>query len=425
MAWQGPLLIPSCIPLGVFLVHVSSLGGISKIPFNDLNYQFISSIMVLLTFWLFQYMFIFNRGSTGVVFSFTNCEITMVCSKPFFALKMWYTFMSCLEFSLVPTFFMIFYFGYQPEKLQACVYFCLYTVVCSLPLLLTIIWNTKSIFLFTGFSVPVMALTLAFMVKTPMFFLHIWLPKAHVEAPVAGSMVLAAILLKLGSFGFLLLGTQVWNSVVLLVFLYLSLSGMVLCALSCIRSNDLKSLIAYSSVVHMGVVTSGVVNGSKTCLMSSLMMIVVHGLCSPMMFTAANSLYSSSHTRAILLNKGLFVSPMMSFTIFFILSANMAVPPSVNLWSEMLFISGLMSMTHMFFPILGISVFLGLVYNLYLYISTIHGKQSMMPNSCKQWVLNLCVGPLWCFLLFLSMNFFSVIYYFSFFFWKKLVVVWS
>nr|AKS04014.1 NADH dehydrogenase subunit 4 [Spadella cephaloptera] len=411
MAWQGPLLIPSCIPLGVFLVHVSSLGGISKIPFNDLNYQFISSIMVLLTFWLFQYMFIFNRVQRGSFFHLLIVSL-LWCVQALFCSKNMMYFYILFEFSLVPTFFMIFYFGYQPEKLQACVYFCLYTVVCSLPLLLTIIWNTKSIFLFTGFSVPVMALTLAFMVKTPMFFLHIWLPKAHVEAPVAGSMVLAAILLKLGSFGFLLLGTQVWNSVVLLVFLYLSLSGMVLCALSCIRSNDLKSLIAYSSVVHMGVVTSGVVNGSKTCLMSSLMMIVVHGLCSPMMFAAANSLYSSSHSRAILLNKGLFVSPTMSFTIFLILSANMAVPPSVNLWSEMLFISGLMSMTHLFSPILGISVFLGLVYNLYLYNSTVHGKQSMITKfPVSNEILNLCVGPLWCFLLFLSMNFFSVIYY--------------
>nr|AKS03970.1 NADH dehydrogenase subunit 4 [Spadella cephaloptera] len=410
MAWQGPLLIPSWIPMGVYLVHMSSLGGLSKIPFYDLNWQFISSIMVLLTFWLFQYMFIFNRVQRG---SFFHMLIVMLlwCVQALFCSKNMMYFYILFEFSLVPTFFMIFYFGYQPEKLQACTYFCLYTVVCSLPLLLTIIWNPKSIFLFSGLGTPIIALTLAFMVKTPMFFLHIWLPKAHVEAPVAGSMVLAAILLKLGSFGFLLLGSQFSNSIVLNVFMYMSICGMTLCAISCIRSNDMKSLIAYSSVVHMGVVTAGVVNGSKSCLMASLMMIVAHGLSSPMLFAAANTMYSSSHSRVILLNKGHFVKPIMSFAMFFILSANMAVPPSVNLWAEMMFISGIMSSTSIFFPILGISVFLSLVYNLYLYISTVHGKQSNnFKNLFSNEILNLCAGPLWCFLLFLSMSFLSVIY---------------
>jgi len=99
----------------------------------------------------------------------------------------------------------------------------------------------------------------------------------------------------------------------------------------CIRQWDLKRLIAYSSVVHMGVVTVGVVRGLKVGYQSAVMMVVAHGVCSPILFALAYLVYNSSHTRLISSNKGTLSTPVISFFLFLLLAINMGVPPSINL----------------------------------------------------------------------------------------------
>nr|AKS03981.1 NADH dehydrogenase subunit 4 [Spadella cephaloptera] len=410
MVWRGPILIPSILPLLFVLIYLPSLSGLSKNPMIVFDCQMMTNMMVLLTFWLFQYLFLFNRIQMGSYFHLMIVILLMIVLSLFCTKNMMY-FYIMFEFSLVPTMMMIFFFGYQPEKLQACSYFCLYTVTSSLPLLLSIMWNYKSMYLFSVKGIPELALSLAFMVKTPLYLLHIWLPKAHVEAPVAGSMVLAAILLKLGSYGFFLIGCQIMDSLVMSMFLYLSLIGMILSSLTCLRSNDIKHLIANSSVVHMGVVTSGVIIGSKISFMSSFFMIIAHGLISPIMFSYANSLYLNSHSRVILLNKGVMISPISSFVGFFIIMANMSVPPSLNFWSELYYVVSVMNYSAMFFPLICLSVFLGMAYNLVLYISVNHGKQikiKMEPQIIQ--ILVLCVAPFSCFLMVFSSSFFCLFY---------------
>merc|ERR1719187_2902160 len=140
-------------------------------------------------------------------------------------------------------------------------YLLLYTVVCSAPLLYSIVLNNSRVL--SGFS-SLSAYTrilvcLSFMVKSPMYTLHSWLPKAHVEASLIGSMLLAGVILKLGRYGLLLLAPSLWSNSSF--YVYLTLSGGVVCSAICCRNRDMKSLVAYSSVVHIGVVTLGALRG--------------------------------------------------------------------------------------------------------------------------------------------------------------------
>ena len=167
-------------------------------------------------------------------------------------------------------------------------------------------------------------ITLGFIVKTPIYLVHVWLPKAHVEAPVAGSMVLAGILLKLGRYGLLLFCPHLGGKIFYL-YLRLRVWGSIFCSLVCIRQADLKGLIAYSSVVHIGVVTVGVVRGLEMGYSCALLMVIAHGICSPMLFALAYLVYNSSHRRVINNNKGRLATPILAFFLFLLLAINMGV----------------------------------------------------------------------------------------------------
>lgn len=180
------------------------------------------------------------------------------------------------EASLVPTLLIILGYGYQPERLQAGLYFVFYTIFASLPLLFLIlaIYRGRGGLLivpwveeFASYRIYLggMVIVLAFLVKIPIFIVHLWLPKAHVEAPVAGSMVLAGVLLKLGGYGLGRVGV-VLSGVLRSVGVYLvglSLVGMLVVGFICCQINDLKALVAYSSVVHMGLLLGGLIRGFK------------------------------------------------------------------------------------------------------------------------------------------------------------------
>nr|AKS04075.1 NADH dehydrogenase subunit 4 [Parasagitta setosa] len=329
-----------------------------------------------LTFWVFSHMYSMNLMKSGSMFLLLSYSLLTICILFFFSKKS-LSFYILFEMSLLPTLLMVLLYGYQPEKLQASLYLLIYTVLSSLPLLLCLLSMPSylsSLFIMPGVFSGVF-LTLGFMVKTPMYMVHVWLPKAHVEAPVAGSMVLAGVLLKLGSYG-LFIFCPLMHHYILLFYLMISILGSILGSYICTRQWDSKSLIAYSSVVHMGVVTIGVVSGSEMGYLCALMMVIAHGVCSPMMFAMAYLLYSNSHTRLLSSNRGLLTIPFMSLFLFLLLAINMGVPPFLNLWSEVLMFISLMTIFSnslwMLIPI----AFLGVLYNLFMYISLSHGKET-------------------------------------------------
>jgi len=238
------------------------------------------------------------------------------------------------ELSLFPVLLLVVLFGYQPEKLSSGLFLLLYTVVCSAPLIFFSL--TVSGMLSSSLSClspyASFLVCLSFMVKAPVYTLHSWLPKAHVEAPLIGSILLSGVILKLGSYGLILLSPSlgVYSS----IFVYLTLVGGVVCSGICCRAWDIKSLVAYSSVVHMGVVRLGVFSGLELGLSVAIGILVGHSLVSPLLFSLAYELYLSSSSRGFIHGHFTSTSSGLILTISAFSGINFGLPPFLNFWVE-------------------------------------------------------------------------------------------
>nr|UFK29102.1 NADH dehydrogenase subunit 4 [Geomys texensis] len=299
------------------------------------------------------------------------------------------------ESTLIPTLIIITRWGNQTERLKAGSYFLFYTLVGSIPLLIALIClykttgtlNISSLqmtyktdpFTWTN-NLMWLACMMAFMVKMPLYGLHLWLPKAHVEAPIAGSMVLAAILLKLGSYGMMRMSLFITPSSekMIMPFILLSLWGMLMTSSVCLRQTDLKSLIAYSSVSHMALVILAIMIQTPWSYMGATAMMVSHGLTSSALFCLANTNYERVHSRTMLLTRGLqSILPLMAMWWFMISLTNMALPPTINLIGELFIIAASFKWASTTILLTGLNMLITASYTLYMLITTQRGK---LPN---------------------------------------------
>nr|WEV93881.1 NADH dehydrogenase subunit 4 [Tylostega tylostegalis] len=290
------------------------------------------------------------------------------------------------EGSLIPTLLLIIGWGYQPERIQAGLYLLFYTLFVSLPLLLGIfyIFNEMNFIMiyfmkFFNFELYLLyfSMIMAFLVKMPMYFVHLWLPKAHVEAPVSGSMILAGIMLKLGGYGLMrvMIMLQQMGLKFNNIWISISLMGGFYISLKCFCQVDIKSLIAYSSVAHMSMVIGGIMTMNYWGFIGSYILMIGHGLCSSGMFCLANINYERLHSRSLYINKGMMnFMPSMSLWWFLLMSSNMAAPPSLNLMGEISLINSLLSWSWFSMLMLMLISFFSAGYSLYLYSYTQHGK---------------------------------------------------
>nr|YP_003084322.1 NADH dehydrogenase subunit 4 [Metacrangonyx longipes] len=313
-----------------------------------------------------------------------------------FSVKDYLLFYIFFESSLIPILLIILGWGYQPERLMAGVYMLFYTLFASLPLLglifyynMEIGWTSMNMYMgLTSHNLWVeLILVSAFLVKFPMYILHIWLPKAHVEAPVSGSMILAGILLKLGGYGiyrFLPFIVKCYNFNMKYIFVSVSLVGAVLVGLMCLRQMDMKMLIAYSSVCHMASCISVLMILGELGVKGCLFMMIAHGLCSSGLFYLVDMVYKRTNTRSLFVNKGLLnILPNLSFWWFMLLAANLAGPPTLNLFSEICMLINLVVWNKINMFLLMMITFLTGAYNIYLYSLSQHNSFLFSKNVVK------------------------------------------
>nr|YP_009349852.1 NADH dehydrogenase subunit 4 [Conocephalus melaenus]AQM39988.1 NADH dehydrogenase subunit 4 [Conocephalus melaenus] len=363
------------------------------------GYDALSYGLILLSFWICALMItasesVYRRKYFEKSFLFLVISLLffLICTFSATSLFFFYLF---FEGTLIPTVFLILGWGYQPERLQAGIYLLFYTLLASLPLLIGIflIYNCYGT-LYMSFLYHVkftngmfyLCMIMAFLVKMPMFMVHLWLPKAHVEAPVAGSMILAGVLLKMGGYGLL----RVYSMLVELGLKYnfmwigLSLIGGILMSLICLRQMDLSALIAYSSVVHMGMVLGGLMTMTTWGFSSVYTLMIAHGLCSSGLFALANISYERLGSRSMLINKGLMnFMPSMAMWWFLLSSSNMAAPPSLNLMGEIGLFNSLVSWSSWSMSGLMLMSFLSAAYSLYLYSYSQHGAIYSGVYACS------------------------------------------
>nr|YP_008081339.1 NADH dehydrogenase subunit 4 [Sinochlora longifissa]AGI51559.1 NADH dehydrogenase subunit 4 [Sinochlora longifissa] len=375
-----------------------NFGGLSYI----FGYDILSFGLILLSLWICSLMMtasgsVYRYEFYNYLFSFMVVFLLVMLYCTFSSLTL-FSFYLFFEGSLIPTLLLILGWGYQPERLQAGIYLLFYTLLASLPLLVGLfnvykIEGSLSILTFKGDLSSVLlylSLILAFLVKMPMFLVHLWLPKAHVEAPVSGSMILAGVLLKMGGYGLLRVNAMLMSLGLKYNYMWVgvSLVGGVLVSLICLRQTDLKALIAYSSVAHMGVVLGGIMTLSFWGFSGAYTLMLAHGLCSSGLFCLANICYERLGSRSLLVNKGLMnFMPSMALWWFLLSSSNMAAPPSLNLVGEINLLNCLVGWSWVSMGMLMLMSFLAAGYSLYLYSYSQHGEIYSGIYSCVSGVI--------------------------------------
>nr|YP_492561.1 NADH dehydrogenase subunit 4 [Lottia digitalis]ABC00933.1 NADH dehydrogenase subunit 4 [Lottia digitalis] len=348
--------------------------------------------------------------------------ITLIVSLSFMVSNLLW-FYILFEGSLIPMFYLIAGWGAYQERVEASVYMMMYTVGASLPLLMIIAYHHGSLSKSTANLLPqevtvlpsiivCYGVLMPFLVKLPLYPFHLWLPKAHVEAPTAGSMILAGVMLKLGGFGMecsLSMFGHYFSGELWAVSSFAILGGLM-SMVHCLLQVDLKAAIAYSSVAHMSLVIYGAASMNSWGMFSCSTIMISHGLTSSGLFCFVHWIYDMTGTRLLSVASGLLVSSRsLSFWALAFLSASAPTPPWLSIAGEVFTIPAMLSHeSHhiLLFPLAGM-MFLSATFSFSLYVELFQGSSSqVLPRKDIEKIAHLSmyshVMPLLGLMLFLD-----------------------
>jgi NADH-quinone oxidoreductase subunit M len=347
--------------------------------------------------------------------SFLILETMMV---GMFAATDFVVFYMFFEGVLIPMYLIIGVWG-GPRRVYSAVKFFLFTLTGSVLLLLALIamWlqagtTDIGVLLHTTFPVGMqnwlfVAMFASFAVKLPMWPVHTWLPDAHVEAPTAGSVILAGVLLKMGAYGFLRFSVPMLPeaSATFAPFMFtLSVVAVIYTSLVALAQEDMKKLIAYSSIAHMGVVTIGIFTFNVQGISGALFQMLSHGVVSAALFLVVGVVYDRIHTHEIARFGGLGDRmPSYALVFMFFTMATIGLPGTSGFVGEFLVIIGSLAVNFWLALLGGVGMILGAAYMLYLYRRIIFGRitrddlRNILDLSPREWAVfaPLIVLTLW------------------------------
>nr|YP_009441414.1 NADH dehydrogenase subunit 4 [Apis nuluensis]ATN28900.1 NADH dehydrogenase subunit 4 [Apis nuluensis] len=369
----------------ILLLNLSSFNWIEWINiFCNLSFNNYSYGLMMLTMWVFGLIFMsLNMGMNCLLMNLL-LMISLMLVFMSMNLLVFYLF---YEFGLLLIFYMVVKWGYSENRWLSGFYLMFYTMIFSLPMLYIIYyiyWSSSSL----NFMLMEMMnlklnfmmfiyLLMSFLVKIPIYLFHGWLLKAHVEAPYYGSMILASIMLKLGGYGMLRLMFIYKNEFMFFqkMIIVINSFGILILSLMCLSQFDMKSIIAISSIVHMGIMIMSMMTFFDISIMGGYLMMISHGLSSSGLFFLVNVIYSQTNSRLMFVNKGMInFMPSMSLLWFMLCSSNMGSPISLNLISEVMLIIGLVSWLKFLMLILILYCLFSFIYSIYLFMFINHGK---------------------------------------------------
>lgn len=329
-------------------------------------------------------LFSWNNNTTNNYYSMIfllSIEIILIFFFSVIDLLLFYIFFEAI---LIPFFVFIGINGYRKRRIHAAYLLFFYTLFGSLLMLISVF----AIYLHCGTTDVQLLWTaqfsserehlfwlfffLAFAVKIPIFPFHIWLPEAHVEAPTEGSVLLAGVLLKLGTYGILRFVFPIFPSATIYyspLVLLLSSIGIFYTSFTTLRQIDIKRIVAYSSVAHMNMCVIGLFTFDPIAIAGSILLMIGHGLVSGGLFFLIGVLYNRFHTKIIKYYSGLVhLMPIYAFLFFFFTISNMSMPATSNFMGEFLILCGIFFKKNIYSLIIScVGIFIGTIYSIWLY----------------------------------------------------------
>lgn len=360
-----------------------------SVPYSNMHIYLgvdgISLFFILLTTFLIPICLLASWDSIKIYvreysIAFLFLEAVLICVFTVLDVLFFYIF---FEAVLIPMFLIIGIWGSRERKIRAAYQFFVYTLIGSVLMLLAIMYiyyvtGTTDVQVLTTVSFDFntqIILFLAFFaslaVKVPMVPAHIWLPEAHSEAPTAGSVILAGVLLKMGGYGFLRFSIPMFPdaSIYFTPLIYtLSVIAVIYTSLTTLRQVDMKRIIAYSSVAHMGFVTIGMFTLNIQGIEGSMLLMLSHGIVSSALFLCVGVIYDRHKTRIIKYYSGLTVKmPLFSMIFLFFIMANMGLPGTSSFVSEFLVLVGAFKSNVFVTALAATGVIWGAGYSIWLY----------------------------------------------------------